>query len=291
VSVELGGATRARPLGILPVAGVLVGLALVAWVVTIERMDGMDAGPGTDLGTFGWFLGLWVTMMAAMMFPAAAPMAAVVARVSASPAPGTSRAIGSTATFIAGYLVVWTAFGVVAYAAYRAIDAAGPGALAWDAQGPLIAGGAIVAAGAYQLTPLKRACLRHCRSPVAFVMHRWRSGALGAFVMGIEHGAWCLGCCAGLMLVLLVLGVMSLVWMALIAAAIFIEKVLPIGERASRAFAVALIGLGIWMAAAPGSVPFLGDPGMQMDMDESPARGGMPGTMTPDAPPMDGAMP
>jgi hypothetical protein len=93
------------------------------------------------------------------------------------------------------------------------------------------------------------------------------------------------------MLVLLVLGVMSLVWMALIAAAIFIEKVLPIGERASRAFAVALIGLGIWVAAAPGSVPFLGDPGMPMNMHESPARGGMPGTMAPDAPPMDGAMP
>jgi predicted metal-binding membrane protein len=136
VSVDLGGATRERPLGILSVAGVLVGLALVAWVVTIERMDGMDAGPGTDLGTFGWFLGLWVTMMAAMMFPAAAPMAAVVARVSAGPAPRTSRAIGPTAIFIAGYLVVWTAFGVVAYAAYRAIDTAGPSWLEWDAHGP-----------------------------------------------------------------------------------------------------------------------------------------------------------
>jgi predicted metal-binding membrane protein len=132
VSIQLGGATRERSLEILPVAGVLIGLALVAWVVTIERMDGMDAGPGTGLGTFGWFLGLWVTMM----FPAAAPMAAVVARVSAGPAPRTSRAIGPTAIFIAGYLVVWTAFGVVAYAAYRAIDTAGPSWLEWDAHGP-----------------------------------------------------------------------------------------------------------------------------------------------------------
>jgi predicted metal-binding membrane protein len=129
-------------------------------------------------------------MMAAMMFPAAAPMAAVVARVSAGPAPRTSRAIGPTAIFIAGYLVVWTAFGVVAYAAYRAIDTAGPSWLEWDAQGPLVAGGAIVVAGAYQLTPLKRACLKHCRSPVAFVMHRWRNGAAGAFVMGLEHSGW-----------------------------------------------------------------------------------------------------
>lgn len=286
MSVDLVGATRERPLGILSVGGVLIGLALVAWVVTIERMDGMDAGPGTDLGTFGWFLGLWVTMMAAMMFPAAAPMAAVVARVAAGPASGTSRAIGPTAIFIAGYLVVWTAFGVVAYAAYRAVGTAAPSWLEWDAQGPLVAGGAIAAAGAYQLTPLKRACLKHCRSPVAFVMHRWRNGAAGAFVMGIEHGAWCLGCCAGLMLALLVLGVMSLVWMALIAAVIFIEKVLPVGERASRAFAVALIGLGIWVAAAPGGVPLLGDPGMPMNMDESPVHGGMPGTMAPDAPPV-----
>ena len=266
MSIDLVGATRERPLGILPVAGVLIGAALVAWVVTIERMDGMDAGPGTELGTLGWFLGLWVTMMAAMMFPAAAPMAAVVARVAAGPESETARAIRRTAIFIAGYLVVWTAFGVVAYAAYRAIDTADPGGLEWDAQGPLVAGAAIAAAGAYQLTPLKRACLKHCRSPVAFVMHRWRNGAAGAFVMGLEHGAWCLGCCAGLMLVLLVLGVMSLVWMA-------------------------LIGLGIWVAAAPGSVPFLGDPGLSMNMDESPARGGMPGTMTPDSPPMAGAMP
>jgi predicted metal-binding membrane protein len=271
MSIGARAAVGARPEVAAPVAAALVGLALVAWVVTVQRMDGMDAGPGTDLGALGWFLGLWVTMMAAMMFPSAAPMASVVARVAAGPAARASRAVGPTVAFVAGYLAVWTAAGVAAYGAYRAIDAAGPDALAWDSRGPLVAGGAIAAAGAYQLTPLKRACLRHCRSPLAFVLHRWRRGGLGAAAMGLEHGAWCLGCCAGLMLVLLVLGVMSLVWMALVAAVIFVEKVLPFGRGASLAVAVALIGLGIWVAVAPGDVPFVGDPDMPMTMDGSPA--------------------
>jgi predicted metal-binding membrane protein len=265
-----GAAVGPRPVVAAPVVAALVGLALVAWVVTVQRMDGMDAGPGTDLGALGWFLGLWVTMMAAMMFPSAAPMASVVARVAAGPAARASRAVGATVAFLAGYLAVWTAAGVAAYGAYRAIDAAGPDALAWDSQGPLVGGAAIAAAGAYQLTPLKRACLRHCRSPLAFVLHRWRRGGAGAAVMGLEHGAWCLGCCAGLMLVLLVLGVMSLVWMAIVAAVIFVEKVLPFGRGASLAVAVALIGLGVWVAAAPSGVPFVGDPDRPMTMDGSP---------------------
>ncbi len=285
MSIEVGRAERLRAVGAVPVWAVLIGLALVAWVVTIDRMWGMDAGPGTDMGAFAWFVGLWVTMMAAMMFPSAAPMAVVVARVSAQPASGRSRAVGSTGAFIGGYLVVWTAFGVAAYAVVRGIESLGPAPLAWDAQGPLVAGAAIAAAGVYQLTPLKRACLRHCRSPVAFVMHHWRRGRTGAFVMGLEHGCWCLGCCAGLMLVLLVLGVMSVVWMALIAAVIFVEKVLPAGERASRAVALVLVALGIWVALAPGSVPFLGDPEMDMEMVEgpSPAGGGMPADTPPHA--------
>jgi predicted metal-binding membrane protein len=157
LSIGPGAAAGARRAVAAPVAAALVGLALVAWVVTVQRMDGMDAGPGTDLGALGWFLGLWVTMMAAMMFPSTAPMASVVARVAAGPAGAASRAIGATAAFVAGYLAVWTAAGVAAYGAYRAIDAAGPDALAWGSQGPLVAGAAIAAAGAYQLTPLKRA--------------------------------------------------------------------------------------------------------------------------------------
>jgi predicted metal-binding membrane protein len=118
--------------------------------------------------------------------------------------------------------------------------------------------------GLYQLTPLKSACLRHCRSPL-HVLLRWRPGRLGALWMGIEHGAICVGCCIGLMLALFALGVMSLVWMGVVAVAILIEKALPGGEAFARLLAVVLIALGIWVAASPGSVPGLTQPSdMQM---------------------------
>jgi predicted metal-binding membrane protein len=124
----------------------------------------------------------------------------------------------------------------------------------------LIAGAAIAAAGIYQLTPLKRVCLRHCRSPLHYVMGGWRSGRFGAVKMGLEHGAFCVGCCWGLMLILLALGVMSLTWMLVVAGLIFTEKVMPHGDRLARVFAIAFVGLGIWVAAAPGSVPGLTQP-------------------------------
>jgi predicted metal-binding membrane protein len=123
-----------------------------------------------------------------------------------------------------------------------------------------------VAAGVYQLTPLKSACLRHCRSPVHLLLGG-RPGLLGAVWMGVEHGAVCVGCCIGLMLALFALGVMSLVWMGLVAAAVLLEKVLPGGERVARGLAIVLIGLGVWIALAPGSVPGLTEPsdmGMEM---------------------------
>jgi predicted metal-binding membrane protein len=268
VAISVGAGSRARWRGAVLVAAVLLAAALTTWILTIERMRGMDAGPGTDLGALGWFLGVWVTMMAAMMFPSAAPMAVVVNRVSGQRARGGPGALASTTTFVAGYLVVWTAYGVAVYGVYRAVAAADPAALAWDRQGPLVAGLAVAAAGAYELTPLKRACLRHCRSPLSFVLHRWREGRVGAFLMGLEHGAWCLGCCVGLMLVLVVLGVMSITWMAVVAAIIFVEKVLPGGQRIPVAVAVCLIGIGSWIATAPDSVPGLTEPGgMEMPMD------------------------
>jgi predicted metal-binding membrane protein len=245
----------------VPVTGALLGAALVAWIVTVERMRGMDAGPGTDLGALGWFLGVWVTMMAAMMLPSAAPMVRVFHRVSGDRADHDSApAPISTWLFVAGYLASWTAYGLGAYGAYRAVTALDPGFLAWDREGPLVAGFAIATAGLYQLTPLKQVCLRHCRTPLHFVMHRWRDGGAGAFAMGLEHGLWCLGCCWGLMLVLFALGVMSITWMAAVAVLVFAEKVLPVGERLSAAVAVCLIGLGAWVAVAPASVPGFTEP-------------------------------
>ena len=257
----------------MAVAG-LLAVALATWVVTIERMRGMDAGPGTDLGGLAWFVGVWVTMTAAMMLPSAAPMVAAVRRAAAGrggrPAPA-----AATALFVGGYLVAWTAYGLIAYGAYRLLAAHPPGWIAWDRGGPVVVGLAVAAAGAYQLTPLKRACLRHCRTPLHFVMHRWRPGRGGAVAMGTEHGGWCVGCCAGLMVVLFAVGVMSLWWMALVAAVIFAEKVLPAGERLAVPVAVCLLALGAVIAVAPGRAGVTRPPGGAMPM-EQPARDAMP---------------
>lgn len=281
MAISVGAGSRARAPRAVLVAGVLIAAALITWILTVERMQGMNAGPGTDLGALGWFLGVWVTMMAAMMFPAIVPMAVVVSRVSGERSQGGPGALASTTAFVAGYLVVWTAYGAAVFGVYRAIAAADPAVLAWDRQGPLVAGAAVAAAGAYELTPLKRLCLRHCRSPLSFVLHRWRRGGAGAFAMGLEHGAWCLGCCVGLMLVLVVLGVMSITWMAVVAAIIFAEKVLPGGQRVTVAVAVILMAMGLWIARAPDSVPGLTEPeNMQMPMSPA-APGNMQMPMSP----------
>jgi predicted metal-binding membrane protein len=250
--------TAFRPIS---VATALVGAALVAWIVTFERMHGMDAGPGTDLGGLGWYVGVWVTMMAAMMLPSVAPTALTFAQVSRERAQHGHAARVPTWIFLAGYLAAWTAYGLLAYGAYRALKAAAPGFLAWDEGGPYIAGGALVAAGLYELTPLKDVCLRHCRGPMHFIAGGWREGEAGALRMGVEHGLYCVGCCWGLMLALFALGVMSLTWMAAIAAVIFVQKVLPYGQRLTGLVALALVAAGIWVMAAPSSVPGLTEPG------------------------------
>lgn len=236
---------------------VVVG-ALVAWILTAREMRGMDAGPATDLGELGWYVGAWVTMMAAMMLPSVAPMALVFARVSGQRRGGDGFL--PTCVFLCGYLVAWTAYGLAAYGVYSGVRSADWGFLAWDRQGPAAAGAAVGVAGIYELTPLKRACLRHCRSPVHFLLHSWRPGRLGALRMGLEHGIVCVGCCVGLMVVLFAVGVMSVFWMAVVATVIFAEKVLPI-PRLGLGVAVLLAALGAWIATDPGGVPMLRDPG------------------------------
>jgi predicted metal-binding membrane protein len=238
---------------------VLLAAAASTWIVTAQRMRGMDAGPGSDLGRLGWFVGVWVTMMAAMMLPSTAPMVLLFQRISLD----RRRRGGSytpTWVFAGSYLAVWAAYGLVAYGFYRLAVGVGAGFLAWDRAGPYVAGAAIAAAGLYELTPLKSGCLRHCRTPVHFVLGRWRDGPTGALRMGAEHGAYCVGCCWGLMLVLFALGVMSLLWMAVVAALIFAQKIVPGGERLTRVFAVAFVTVGVWVAIAPGSVPGLTQP-------------------------------
>jgi predicted metal-binding membrane protein len=240
-------------------SALLLGAALVTWILVIRRMRGMDAGPGTDLGGLGWYLGVWVTMMAAMMLPSVAPMVLLFDKVSSERARR-GRTVVPTWIFAASYLAVWTLYGLAAYGLYRGVRSLHLGFLDWNRGGPYVVGALLVLAGAYELTPLKAVCLRHCRSPMHFVLGGWRNGVGGALRMGVEHGAYCVGCCWGLMVVLFGLGVMSIAWMAVVAALIFAQKILPYGDRLTRVFAVAFVAAGVWIAAAPGSVPGLTQP-------------------------------
>ena len=240
----------------------LVLLAAIAWAMTGDRMDGMDAGPGTDLGGLGFWVTAWVVMMAAMMFPSIAPMVVMYARIQEGHhESGQATETGTTALFIAGYLLTWTAAGLLGYAIIEGARALDLGFLAWDSGGPYVAGAVIVAAGLYQLTPLKDVCLRHCRSPMMFLLTRWRPGRLGALRMGTEHGGWCVGCCWGLMAALFAVGVMSIGWMVFVAALIATEKLLPWKAVANRGIALLLVVLGFGAAFFADDVPGLTLPG------------------------------
>ncbi|MGH2947848.1 MAG: DUF2182 domain-containing protein [Solirubrobacteraceae bacterium] len=192
----------------------MLAVAAGAWAATGDRMAGMDAGPGTELGGLGWFTVAWVTMMAAMMLPSIAPVVLAHARVQ----------IAATPVFVAGYLLTWAAVGMLGYALIEGVRSLDLGVLAWDEAGPYAAGGAILAAAIYQLSPLKNRSLRRCRNPSAFVSEHWRPGPVGALRMGIEHGWVCVASSWALMAALFALGVMSVGWMVVVAALIAIES-------------------------------------------------------------------
>jgi predicted metal-binding membrane protein len=236
-------------------------LAALAWAVTDDRMGGMDAGPATDPGALGFWVTAWVVMMAAMMFPSIAPMVVMQARIEEGKRrKGQETKTGTTTLFVCGYLLTWTAAGLVGYGIIEAGQALSLDFLAWDRAGPYVAGGVIAAAALYQLTPLKDACLRRCRSPMMFLLTAWRPGRLGALRMGLEHGGWCVGCCWGLMAALFALGVMSIGWMVFVAGLIATEKLLPWKAVANRGIAVMLVVLGLAVAFAPEDVPGLTEP-------------------------------
>lgn len=243
----------------LGVLASLVALAAVAWALTGEAMKGMDTGPGGDLGSLSFYAGAWVVMMAAMMFPSIAPMVRTYALVQRRrhARRGLGEPTAAIGAFLAGYLLTWTVFGLVAYAVFNLVRALDIGALSWEEGGPYLAGGIILAAAVYQLTPLKDACLSRCRGPLAFLTERWRDGVVGALRLGLEHGAWCVGCCWALMAALFALGVMSIAWMVFVAALIATEKLLPWKTLANRGIAVLLIVLGLSVAIAPERVPGL----------------------------------
>jgi predicted metal-binding membrane protein len=258
-TVTLGpafAAMRAR----LALIGLLLALAALGWWWTADRMRGMDEGPGTPPGALAWFVGVWVVMMAAMMLPSVSPTVALYARMTRSRAPWAPLA------FTAGYLLSWSAAGVLAYGVFVLGRELAGDALAWDGAGRWLAGGTLLLAAAYELTPVKNVSLAQCRSPLGFLMDHRRTGLAGAVRMGARHGTWCLGCCWALMASLFALGVMSIAAMAFVAAVIAFEKTVPWERPARWATAGALVVLGVLLIAAPEAIPGLTIPGDGMEM-------------------------
>ncbi|MCU1606034.1 MAG: Protein of unknown function transrane, metal-binding protein [Modestobacter sp.] len=233
----------------------LFALAGIGWWWTVDRMRGMDDGAWTGLGTLGWFLGVWVVMMAAMMFPSVAPTIALYARMTRQRSPL------SPLLFTAGYLATWAGTGVLAFAIGVLAARVPGGVLAWDRAGRSVAGATLLVAAGYELTPLKDICLGKCRSPLGSLLGSWRDGWSGALRMGAKNGAWCVGCCWALMASLFALGVMSVTWMALVAGLIAVEKTLPWRRVATYGTAALLLVLGVLLLAAPDAIPALTIPG------------------------------
>lgn len=234
----------------------LLLLAAIAWVIIFQQtqmlgsmndgMAAMEAGPVSLL----LFLPLWVTMMVAMMFPAVAPVVSLFTTISTK-RRAASQPAAPTGIFLLGYLFVWSLFGIAAYLLSLVVPAIGMMAAGLRVDNPVAAGIVLLCAGLYQLSPLKQVCLHHCRSPLSVILHGWHDGYAGAFRMGFKHGAYCLGCCWGLMLVLFAVGLMNLVWMVLLTVAIFVEKLFAQGPLISRLIALALVLFGIVTLVMP----------------------------------------
>jgi len=234
----------------------LVLLSGLAWAGTVYQAGSLGLGMFTCSMTMGTpfslsngllYIVLWGVMMVAMMLPAMTPIVGLFQTIARR-----KREQGLPFTpvwvFVAGYVTLWTLTGGIGYAADLATQSL-PGVFpALQAHGMVIGGLTLVGAGIYQLTPLKYLCLSQCRSPMGFLLTSWRDGAVGAFRMGLHHGAYCLGCCWSLMVVLFVVGTMNLVWMGILSIVIFVEKIVPHGAEIGKATGVALITLGLVMS-------------------------------------------
>ena len=239
----------------LGLVALLFAVAALAWWWTGDRMRGMDDGPWTALGSFGSFLGVWVVMMAAMMFPSVAPTVALYSRMTRQRSPLSPLA------FTSGYLLTWAVAGIAAFGIGAALSSMSGDLFTWDRAGRWTAGGTLVVAAVYELTPLKDVCLGKCRSPLGTLLGSWRDGVSGALRMGAGNGAWCVGCCWALMASLFALGIMSVMWMAVVAGLIAIEKTAPWRRVASYGTAAVLLALGVLVLTVPGAVPGLTTPG------------------------------
>jgi predicted metal-binding membrane protein len=253
-------------------AGILLGLlalTVASWVYLLQQRGAMTAHQAMT-PTMGLsavlFLAVWVAMMVATMFPAVAPMVLMFARISASRRTA-GRAFLPTWLFVAGYVIVWTALGAVAYVGALGAQHLARHLDAVDRNAARIGGGLIVLAGVYQFSRLKDRCLTECRSPMAFVMQHWRDGRVGAVRMGIRHGWECAGCCWALMAMMFPLGMMNIAALAGVTGFIYAEKALPNGHALRYAAGVALVGFGLAVLVHPALLPGMaGDamPGMTM---------------------------
>jgi predicted metal-binding membrane protein len=241
----------------------LVALVVAAWLYLVHLARGMaememHAAMGMAMPQMrpwsgvelAFLFAMWAVMMVAMMTPSASPMILTFNEMNRRRAPDQGPVV-RTGLFAAGYLVAWIAYSAAAAAAQWALHGLALLSPAMVSTSPYLGGGLLVAAGIFQWTPLKRACLSQCRSPLGFILSEWREGPRGALVMGIRHGVYCVGCCWVLMALLFVAGVMNLVWVAAIATFVLIEKVVPAGERVGQVAGVilALIGIAMMMRA------------------------------------------
>lgn len=240
-------------------AGV-AALTALAWAYTVhmagamtpERMAmPMPRGQAWGAGDYGFLFPMWAVMMAAMMLPSAAPILLLVAGMSRRRRERGSPAVPTT-VFLVGYLLVWTAYAAVAALAQLTLHNGALLSPMMVSASPALGGAILITAGVYQLTPLKRVCLAHCRSPFHVLSTQWREGTAGALRLGIRHGTYCVGCCWILMGLLFVAGVMNLLWVAAIATFVLLEKVAPAGRWIGRVAGLLLaVGGALLLASAP----------------------------------------
>ena len=248
------------------ILALLLLLAAAAWAVLAWQASVSEMAMPTTSPTMGMcaplFLLIWVVMMVAMMFPTAAPMILTFHRVQAGKRQR-GEAFVATWVFVAGYMLMWTLSGIIAYVGALAAEALATRAALSPATAGRIGGAVLCAAGVYQLTPFKDLCLSKCRTPLSFVLMSWQDGMPGAVRMGLLHGAYCLGCCWLLFVILFPLGIMNIAAMAVITLVVFAEKTLPWGRAVARATAVALVVYGAVVLAAPQALPsFMANGGM-----------------------------
>jgi predicted metal-binding membrane protein len=232
----------------------LLTLAAVCWALVV-RQAGIPGGAAATMGmTVPLFLAAWVAMMVAMMFPTAAPMIMMFATVSTGKRQR-GQPFVPTWIFVGSYLLIWVAFGVLAYIVAVGADALSKQSMWLMENGPRLGGILLLLAGTYQLSPLKNVCLAKCRSPLSFILTSWRDGPSGAVRMGLKHGAYCLGCCWLLFAILFPLGIMNVAVMVALTLLIFAEKTVPIGPIIGRFAGVGLIGYGALVVFVPHVLP------------------------------------